>query len=85
MYFKVAKTDRYANFYVLLNGKITEKTLNEFCIKYCLNEEEKKIFELYMKREKLWVISEKCNTSERRINRILEIIENKVLKTNKCH
>ena len=81
LYFKVARRkDRYAEFYVLLNGKLEAKHINKFCEKYGLNEEEKEIFTLYMKNEKINYIAEKLKTDERRINRILENIYDKTLQ-----
>ena len=82
LYFKVAKNDRYAMFYSILNGKINDKNINRFIKKYRLNEEEKKVFILYMKKEKISYIAEVLSTSERRINRVLEIILNKVLMSH---
>ena len=69
-------------FYSILNGKINDKNIDRFIKKYRLNEEEKKVFILYMKKEKISYIAEVLSTSERRINRILEIILNKVLMSH---
>lgn len=69
-------------FYSILNGKINDKNIDRFIKKYRLNEEENKVFILYMKKEKISYIAEVLSTSERRINRILEIILNKVLMSH---
>ncbi len=79
LYMKVKRVDNYADFYVLLNGKITPKSIKKFCDKYNLNENERKIFKMYMKREKISVIAKKMDTTERNL---MFIIENIARKTN---
>lgn len=77
LYMKVKRVDNYADFYVLLNGKLDPKSIKKFCNKYNLNENEKKIFKMYIKKEKISVIAKRMDNTERNIMFIIESIAKK--------
>ncbi len=74
LYKEVARKDRYAEFYSLLDGKISKNSISQFCKINNFDKKEKEIFYRYMKKEKISYIACQLNMSDRYVDLIIEKI-----------